>query len=260
MSKNVSNPNSFKSVQKIFTQHLRDPEKNIPPEGLEDCRLQIYRELIYNKFQNFLGNCFPVFRKIMDDESWHKLMRDYVSQHQARTPLFPKMPQEFLKYLNDDNSRIPKAFPFLEELAHYEWVETSLSFDEREADFEHIDSSADLMSGIPVLNPVSMPLAYRWPVHKLSPDFIPDTPPADMTYIIVFRKENFEISFIELNPVSARLIEHINAQLDKTTHELLMNIAEELQHPNPEIVVNGGAILINNMFDAGVILGVKKDV
>lgn len=250
--------NSFKEVQKIFTQHMRDPDIHPAPAGIEDRRMKIYRDLIYNNIQNFMANSFPVVRKIMDDADWHKMMREYVSQHQAQTPLFPRMPQEFLKYLNEDKKRTPDAYPYLAELAHYEWIETALSLDEREIDYSIANNKGDLLEGVPVLNPVSMPAVYQWPVHQLSPDNMPDICPEQATFIIVFRKSGYEISFMELNAVSARLIDKINQDEGKTGKVLLEEIAQELQHPEPDVVVAGGVEILQSLLDAEVLLGTKN--
>ena len=176
MSSN-NNTDRFIKIQRTFTQHMRNPDENPAPVGIEDRRMKIYRELIYNNIQNFMSNSFPVIRKIMDDSDWHKMMRNYVNEHQAQTPLFPRMSQEFLKYLNADKNRIPEAYPYLAELAHYEWIETALSLDERDIDYSSADKAGDLLTGIPILNPVSMPAMYQWPVHQLSPDNLPDQCP-----------------------------------------------------------------------------------
>ena len=74
MSSN-NNTDRFIKIQRTFTQHMRNPDENPAPVGIEDRRMKIYRELIYNNIQNFMSNSFPVIRKIMDDSDWHKMMR-----------------------------------------------------------------------------------------------------------------------------------------------------------------------------------------
>ena len=255
----INNTDSFIEIQRTFTRHMREPDANSAPSGIEDRRMKIYRDLIYNNIQNFMANSFPVIRKIMDEDDWHKLMRQYVSQHQAQTPLFPRMPQEFLKYLNEDISRVPAAYPYLAELAHYEWIETALSIDEREIDYSIADKTGDLLSDIPVLNPVSMPVMYQWPVHQLSPENLPDQCPEQPTFIIIFRKSGYEISFMELNAVSARLIDKLNQHDGKTGKALLLEIAEELQHPDSDVVVTGGKEILQSLLKAEVLLGTQRN-
>ena len=37
----------FQQVQRQLADHLRDPKHHAPPEGLEDRRLNIYRQLFF---------------------------------------------------------------------------------------------------------------------------------------------------------------------------------------------------------------------
>ncbi len=250
--------NHFQDVQNLFTRHMRDPENNVAPEGIEERRLKIYRELVYNNIEGFIGNSFPVLRKIIEEESWHKMMRHYVSNHQAHTPLFPKMPQEFIHYLEHERGEFTEDYPFLLELAHYEWIETSISMDSREIGLDGVDQDGDLLEGVPVLNSLVIPLSYQWPVHMISPDFIPDTLPEQATYIVVYRDRHDEVGFIELNPVSAKLIETCLKNKNKTGKEILLSIAEQLQHPNPDAVIKGGLEIMQNFKNKDIILGTKQ--
>lgn len=255
---NKNKAESYKDVQNVFTQHMRDPDNNPAPEGVEDRRIGVYRELVYNNIQSFIGNSFPVLRKITADEQWHQMLRDYVSRHKSHTPLFPKMPQEFLQYLENERNENPEDPPFLSELAHYEWIEIALSIDTREIDLSNIEQRGDLLGGIPVLNPISVALAYTWPVHEISPENLPDTSPNEKTFIIVNRKQDDEVGFIVLNPVSAKLIEYLQADEKLTGREILTKIAEELNHPNPDVVIQGGLEIMQGFLDKDILLGTKK--
>lgn len=254
---NTSKVKNFQDVQTIFTQHMRDPENNPAPAGVEGRRLKIYRELVYNNIEGFIANSFPVLRKITPDEQWHKMLRDYVSNHQAHTPLFPKMPQEFLKYLEHERTSYPEDFPFIFELAHYEWIETSIAMDPREIDFTGINKTGDLLQGMPVLSQLAQPFVYHWPVHKISPDYLPREKPQEATYIIVYRKINDNVGFMVLNTVSARLIEKIQNNIGKSGKEILIDIVHELNHPDPDVVIKGGLEIMHDMYEKNILLGIK---
>lgn len=241
----------------MFTQHMRDPENNPAPEGVEDRRIGVYRELIYNNIEGFIANSFPVLRKITPDDRWHEMLRDYVCNHQAHTPLFPRMPLEFIQYLEDERHGHPEDPDFMLELAAYEWAEIAISLDTREIEMDGIDVEGDLLAGVPVLNPLIMTQTYQYPVHKISPDYLPDTPPEEPTYLLVYRRKDDEVGFLELNTVSARLIECIQANDDKTGLQLLERIAEELKHHDPQVVINGGHEIMRDMHDKDILLGVK---
>ncbi len=240
----------------MFTQHMRDPEVNPMPEGIEGRRIKIYSDLIYNNIQSFIANSFPVIRLLLNDDQWHKLLRDYVKHHQSQTPFFPKMPQEFLKYLESECNDIPEAYPFIPELAHYEWIETSVSLDTRELDTSNINPEGDLLEGIPVLNQLAVLLKYEWPVHQIGPEFIPVEKPEEATYIVVYRKPNDEVAFMALNSVSARLIQKIQDKNGLSGSEILGDISIEMQHPNPDVVIQGGLEIMTDMRNKSILLGV----
>ena len=255
---NSSKAESFSNVQHVFTQHMRDPENNPAPEGVEDRRIGVYRELVYNNIESFIANSFPVLRKITADEQWHEMLRDYVCHHQAHTPLFPRMPLEFIQYLEKERHGHPEDPDFMLELATYEWAEISISLDTREIDLNGIDVEGDLLAGVPVLNPIIMPQTYQYPVHQISPEFLPETPPEIPTYLLVYRRKNDEVGFLELNPVSARLVECIQGNNNKTGLQLLEGIAQELNHPDPQIVINGGHEIMLDMHDKDILLGITS--
>lgn len=247
----------FQELQFAFTRHMRDPGAHAAPPGIEDRRLGVYRELLYNNIERFIANNFPVLKEITPEESWHAMVRDYFARHIARTPLFPKIPQEFLHYLESEREE-PGDPPFLLELAHYEWVEAALLIDTREIDFDAVDPNGDLLEGVPVLSPLAWPLAYRFPVHRIRPDFLPQEAPGQMSYLVVYRDRHDRIGFMELNPVSARLVELIGTAEGRNGRALLQQIAEELQHPRPAMVVEGGRDVLDQLHARDVVVGVAK--
>ena len=249
-------PESFRTVQQQFTRHMRDPENTPAPADIEDRRIGIYRDLLFNNVANFMANSFPVLRKITPDEKWHEMMRDYFKRHKARTPLFPRMPQEFIHYL--ENERDPDLDPpYTLELAHYEYIETAVSIDTRELDWRGINQDGDLLAGVPVLSPLVRLHCYQYPVHKISRDNLPASKPETPTYMAIYRNRDDKVQFVELNPVSARLLELIQGDQNRTGRELLESIAAEMQHPDPGIVIQGGLDIMKDLRARDVLLGVK---
>jgi len=256
-SQNNSRPETFRDIQYAFTRHMRDPENTPAPDDIEPRRIAIYADLIYRNIEGFIANSFPVLRKITNDDDWHTMLRDYINRHISHTPYFPKMPLEFLHYLEKEREDI-KTPAFYFELAHYEWIETSIMLDQREISFAGIDPDGDLLEGIPILNPLSLALAYTWPVHEISPTNLPDIPPSEKTYIVVYRNQEDEVGFMVLNPVSAKLIEYLQSEEILAGREILIKIAEELNHPNPQVVIEGGHDTLKEFLNKQILLGIKK--
>ena len=245
----------FVRQQYAFAAHIRNPEKNPGPEGIEERRMKIYRELFYNNIEGFIANTYPVLRRILPDDRWHAMMRDYFAQHISHTPLFPEMPREFLKYLEHERIPQPDDPPFLLELAHYEWVELALSLLDEKIDATEIDAQGDLLDGIPVISPLAWALSYRFPVHKIGPDFQPSEAGGMQTHLIVYRDADFDVRFIEINPVTARLLQLFSGEDAVSGRAALQQVAAELNHPQPGIVIQGGMELLNDLRRRQVILG-----
>ncbi len=246
----------FKAVQYAFAGHLRDPEQNPPPAGIEERRLAVYRELFFNNVQDFMAGNFPVLRKITSDARWEAMLRDYYARHRAHTPLFPKMAQEFLQYLQDERRPDPQDPPFMLELAHYEWVELGLALDTHELHDVSVDAAADAQNGLAVLSPLAWPLAYRYPVHRIDSDYQPREAPAQPTCLVIYRDGDDQIHFFELNPVTARLLELIR-EGHASVLQCLGQIAEETRHPEPRVLIDGGLRILEEMRERGIIAGYR---
>ena len=96
---------TFKALQRAFAAHIRDPQNSPPPEDIEDRRMAIYRDLFFNNVVRLLAGTFPVLCRILGEDDWRRLVRDYFSVHRSHTPYFLEMPQEFLHYLQNERER-----------------------------------------------------------------------------------------------------------------------------------------------------------
>lgn len=247
---------AFQQRQYEFAAHIRDPERCPRPQDVEERRMAIYRELFFNNVEGFLSNTFPVLRELMDDNAWMAMARDFFSRHQSHTPLFLEIPKEFLRYLEEEREAQDEDLPFLYELAHYEWVELALSVAEESFSDEDIDSAGDLLAGRPHLSSLAWPLSYRFPVHQIRAEFQPQDASTQPTYLLVYRDADDEVHFLELNPVSARLFSLLTEHPESTGQAALELIAEELQHPDPAVVIQGGAAILEQWHDKGIVTGV----
>ncbi|MDC9725136.1 MAG: putative DNA-binding domain-containing protein [Gammaproteobacteria bacterium] len=242
---------SFIDTQYQFANYIRDPDNNPAPDNIEQRRMTIYQELFYNNIEGFAANGFPVLREITTDEAWHKMIRDFMVKHRCKTPLFHEISREFLAYLENerDNKNDPK---FMKELAHYEWVELALSVLDADVKPVQLNEGQDSLSFNLTLSPLAWSLAYHYPVHHIGPDFKPDKPSDSPHYLLVYRNREDSVTFLELNPVSARLIELLNEGMNGQT--AAEQIAQELQHPNPHVVIEGARGLITDWIQREILV------
>lgn len=248
----------FQKLQYEFAAHIRDPRSHAAPAEVEDRRLAIYRDLFYNNVQSLLAGTFPVLRKVLSDSQWHRLIRRYYATHQSHSPLFLEMPQEFITYLQEEHEPEPGEPAFMLELAHYEWVELAVSILEDEPAMDAIDVRGDLIDGIPVVSPTAWSLAYSYPVHRIGPDFQPAGPGAEATFLVVYRNLDDEVGFLDINAVTARLIELAERDEWRSGRELLEQIADEIGHADPAVVVEAGRDIFEQLRRHDVVLGTRR--
>lgn len=250
-------PHRLLSAQKAFAAHLRNPSLHPPPEGIEDRRMAIYRRLFFRNIGQFLANNFPVLRQLYTPDEWEELVRGFYHRHRAATPLFPEIPREFLSYLQKGFT--PRACdpPFMEELAHYEWVELALELDEHDLAAIDADPEGDLLDHPVVVSPLAWSLQYRYPVHRISPDYRPQEAPESPTFLMVYRDRRDAVHFMELNAVSSALLQLLNESGAPCAREALRILAASLDHPDPEQVTTFGHELMSDWRSRDIILGTR---
>ena len=248
----------FQQKQYAFAAHIRDPGKNPAPSGVEDRRMAIYRELFFNNLHNLIGSTFPVLKKIHSRDKFRALVRAFMTDHEAKTPYFLEIPQEFLAFLEHAYELQEDDFPFLVELAHYEWVELALSVSEASNDYAEIDPEGDLLDGVPVQSALAWNFAYQYPVHRISDEFLPSSPGDTPTFLAICRKSDDDMDFMELNPVTARLLELIGKNESRTGRELLTGRARDIDYPDPDALIKHGGQALQQMRDAEVIVGTRQ--
>jgi hypothetical protein len=221
--------------------------------------MQIYRDLFFNNICKYLAGNFPVLRKIYGEEAWRRLAREFYDEHRAHTPLFPEIPKEFLRYVQEQRMERAGDPPFLLELAHYEWVELALSLDTHEFDDLHCDPQGDLMQNIPLLSPLAWPLAYRFPVHRISPDFQPQSAPEQPTRLLAYRNREDQVKFMEINPVTWLLLEKLQAA-EHTGREILQSVAEAIGRNGDATVLDHGRQILQDLRQRDVIPGTRAPV
>ncbi len=240
----------FQRFQFAFARHVRDPRGAPRPAGVPARRMGIYNELLYNNIENSLNACFPVTRALLGKRRWPRLVRAFFRGWRCRTPHYREIPREFVRYLTEMAEGQP---PWLVELAHYEWAELAVDIMDAPP-APACDAEGDLLDGRPVLAPALMNLAYAWPVHKIGPARRPRRPAP--THLLVFRRADDTVGFMELNPVSARLVALLQDGTP-TGRAAALRIAEELAHPHPETVVAGAAAVLAELRAAGAIFGAR---
>jgi len=240
----------LREQQFTLARHLRDPAANPPPPGIEARRLRVYRELFYGAIEGLLAGAFPVIRATLGDAGWHALVQVFYSGHRSRTPLFTEIAVEFVTFVEARADEADRP-PWLAELAHYEWVEQALLISDAQPPAH--DPDGDLLDGVPVLSPLALPLAYRWPVTQIGPAYVPDAPAAEATLLLVHRDDAHQVRFARIAPLSYRLLVALSSGT-ATGREQLAALAAEAGSGSADFETHG-LRLLQQLRSEGVLLG-----
>lgn len=250
---------SFQDAQYAFAAHIRDPEHTMAPPGIEDRRMAIYRELFFNNLFNLLGTFFPVLRKIHSREQWHRMIREFMRKHRAKTPYFLQLPEEFLGFLQTEYPAADDDYPFLTELAHYEYAELALGVSVDENETSNVDPEGDLLAEIPVKSVLAWAFAYKYPVHRISKEYLPNGPAEQPVYLAIFRRSNDKVRFLELNAVTAALLDAVENNEGRLSGEMLLReLAETISYPDVDALIQHGAGALEEMKQLEIIIGTQS--
>ncbi|SJM93422.1 DNA-binding domain-containing protein [Crenothrix polyspora] len=249
--KNSSPKVDFKAKQQEFTAYIRNPSSNPIPLGLKKNRMLMYRELFFNNVEGFLVGNFPVIRRLLNDEQWLALAQDFFANHHSTTPYFVEIPEEFINYLQNERHNL-EDLPFLLELAHYEWVEMAVSI-AKTSIIANADDLTDILNKILQVSPLAWPLAYSFPVHKISPQFIPLTAPTQPSFLVVYRDKNDDVHFLEITPVTYRLLEIAQENNGATVEACLLQVAQESPTIAAEQIINTGLQILHELAKKNIV-------
>ena len=249
----------FQQKQYAFAAHIRDPENVPAPEGIENRRMAIYRKLFFNNLSNLLGTMFPVIRKIKADDQWRGMIRRFMRDYQAETPYFLQLPEEFLSFLQAQDDAAPDDEPFLVELAHYEYAELALSVSTAEDDLDGVDPDGDLLAETPVKSALAWVFAYHYPVHRISPEFLPSEPAPQPVCLALYRDSNDKVRFLELNAITAGLLDAVEKNdSNKTGEALLRDLAESIHYRDVDALIRHGCDALNEMRRLQIVIGTRR--
>lgn len=243
---------AFQVYQAAFTAHIRNPLEHKKPARVNDKRMAVYREIVLNNFVGSVSACFPVLRDILGKRQFKRLVRHCFFQQHFTSPFFREIPKTFVDFLQPLNLTQHNLPTFTAQLAHYEWAELFVSTLKTENISENFKTALphDLLDNVLQLNPAHLLVSYDFPVHALSKKYQPTAP--NPTFLLLIRNAQFEVKFIQLNPLTFELLKIIEAKAC-TGRQALLQIAEKIQHPQPKTIVEFGRQILEDLFAQGAV-------
>ena len=255
----------FQQYQHQFVDYLRNPlKKEAIPESLPQSS-RIYAKLLYSKIEGSLDNCFPISCELLGTKRWTQLIQSFIKNHRCKSPLYREIPDEFIDYLMNEQTAL--VLPeFIVELAHYEWMELVLETIKPSHSTATFSIKGNFLTTIPVLNPVLHLLHYNYPVQEISASdpywknwsSRIDPYPQKAFILAGLRDSDDRIHFIELNTVTARLIELLQQDLS-TGEQALLELAAEMHYGDHETILPFGIEILQQLNDQKIIIGAQNE-
>ena len=187
----------------LFNSAWNKRKKIKSPYKLDFERIGVYRDLVKTSFTELITNIYPLTYSLFKNH-WKELLSKYIEAYPPKSPVLVRAAEDFPVFLAKQKD-ITKKYPFIPELAKYEWFEVDLC--ERE---EHHNGTK-----IQGLNPVHELCRFEYSIPEIAElleknkrlNKITKQP----TNVFIYRDpKDLSIRFFELSPSSLQYIELLN--------------------------------------------------
>jgi uncharacterized protein len=238
------------NIQRQFTKSIRTPQNGISLVNVDVKRMHIYQTLLFNNVNEIVSACFPVLVSIIPCKKWNDFICDFISHHPCKTPLFHQLPKEFIAYLKANSC--DKEYPFLIELAHYEWAELALELSQEDLSAINVDDKVDLLDGKLVISPLAWLLEYNFDVQNIGVQYQPKT--HCKTYLIVYRDKKNDVYFMKINALTHHLMTLLKRH---TPRDAFAMIASKEPSLTRDDIYKGGVSILARMLSEEIIFAIR---
>lgn len=216
---------AFQQIQLNFIAHIKDPSQHPFDGEIEDERLKIYRELFFNNVCGFLSSGFPVLESLYSETDWLAIARQFFAKHDCPSPYFLDISKSFVAFLSTEYEMADTDPVFMQELAHYEWLELDVSV--RKSEQALLPWNSNLEVNAVCMSKLASLVSYQFPVHQISQDFQPLESEGEI-YLVVYRDDADEVNFTLVNQVTAYLLNIIQQESAVSVQSIKQSMAEAM--------------------------------
>lgn len=225
----------FQEMQLAFTDYLRKKEIDVTMGEQQSRQKEIYRDLVYKNINHCIADMFPITKNIISETDWKLMISHFISSHRLQTPYFLEICQEFLVYLIHTRQPLPTDYPFMIELAHFEWIQ--LALDIAEINFPEYQHNSDpTEKSTWKVSPLVVGLTYSYPVHIIDESYLPKESGAQPTYLLVYRNRNDDIKILTTDNLSLRIIQLLQTHENINSVQIFQLLSAELDESQKEIM------------------------
>ncbi|EGM78939.1 hypothetical protein Rhein_0797 [Rheinheimera sp. A13L] len=237
----------FQQVQQDFVAYLRSPEQHEKPLDVEQERLDVYRELLFNNVSGFVCSAFPVLKSLYTEQAWQLRLQLFFAEYRCNNPFFLSIAQSFLDFLQHQYQLQPDDPVFLLELAHYEWLELELATRKTEPGLTIRDLKQQRLQ----LSELASVQAYQYPVQQICAEFQPTEPQA--SFLLIYRDPQDEVKFIALNQLTTLLLQLLEQQPGLTFAGLIDLLSPYVPQLDYAQLSTGAETLLTDFVQKGIV-------
>lgn len=237
-------------------------------QGISRERLQLYEELLFASVEDTLGSLYPHTKRFLEKD-WYKLIENYRRVYPNRSYQLYKVAEDFPRFVSEQKA-YTRQYPYLEDIAHYEWLEMEVLNaedeplpDSMEAGFPQTTEGLEYWG--PIANPIKRLRTFQYEVPQLLEQLkdLEEKPLKKINFkkgavaILIYRDmETCQARFFQMAPLTAQFIQQLKP--GRTYLEIFTALREEnpaLQALALEQILPQGLNLIHQCFEANIILG-----
>lgn len=196
------------------------------PSGLKEISTEIlsvidrkgaglYARSIEYEHKDTADRIFPYCAKLLGNRGWSRLISEYYDCHPSKHFDFNKICRDFPRYLNEKRLDLLQKYPYLSELADYEWLELEKAEEDtvlESAPYLQIKTVGDASLYYPVVNQTLCIRRYEFPVTEIAEKLAGKGRVKKFSrrpsIVAVYRDpETFRSRFMELGEATASIIE-----------------------------------------------------
>lgn len=216
----------------------------LPPEQLAaiDKRgVRLYAGLLNFGHHDLMLSIYPGCAKLLADK-WERVVDGYLEYFPPSHYNFNRTAARFSEFLAAYGDRYQKRFPYIAELADYEWLELEIL--ERDVEinvtpYEPLTQPEEFATLAPVVNPSLVVRHYRYPItdvvdHLRDDCCLPTNVEPKATAVAVYRHpHSHQCKFLELGGLSARVVE-ASSQSPQSYSDLVSLVVSLSGERNPQ--------------------------
>ena len=243
----------FQQVQQQFVAYLRSPEQSEKPADVQQERLDVYRELLFNNVAAFVGSAFPVLKSLYSEQAWQQRVQLFFALYRCENPFFLSIAKSFLDFLQDQYQLQQDDQVFMLELAHYEWLELELATRKAQAGPVVTDVKNQALQ----LSELASVQAYQYPVHKICVEFQPTE--TEASFLLIHRDHDDAVKFIALNQLTTLLLQLLAQQPGLTLTELVEELIPYVPQLDAGQLLSGAEQILRNFTAKGIVHAFQAD-